>query len=94
VDLDLALEILKWVGLVILAGFLGQFGKSLALHLLARRRSGRGAAEERRRAEKAAAKVEKKRLKAQEKAAKKGEEGAGEPGPEGGEPPAGGKPQG
>ena len=35
-DIDLILEILKWVGLIILAGFLGQFGKSFALHLLGR----------------------------------------------------------
>jgi len=76
-DIGLVLEILKWTGLVVLAGFLGQFGKSLALHLLARRRGGGRAEEERRQAEKAASKVEKKRLKAQEKTAKKGD-GPGE----------------
>jgi len=34
-------DILKWVLLVLLAGFIGQFGKSLAQHILARVRKKR-----------------------------------------------------
>jgi len=32
--MDTALEILKWVLLILLAGFIGQFGKSLSLRVI------------------------------------------------------------
>jgi hypothetical protein len=32
--MDTAIEILKWVLLILLAGFIGQFGKSLSLRLI------------------------------------------------------------
>jgi hypothetical protein len=78
VTLDAVWDVLKWVLLVLAAGFIGQFGKSLALHLLERRRKRaaeaapspdrepfeRGKSEE-------WAKVEKKRAKADVKRSKK-----------------------
>jgi hypothetical protein len=30
--MDMILEVLKWVALILLAGFIGQFGKSLSIH--------------------------------------------------------------
>ncbi len=38
--MDVLLQILMWVGLAFLAGFIGQFGKSLTLRMLERRRAG------------------------------------------------------
>lgn len=32
--MDIAIEILKWVLLILLAGFIGQFGKSLSLRII------------------------------------------------------------
>ena len=32
--MDILLEVLKWIIIVLLAGFIGQFGKSLGLHVL------------------------------------------------------------
>jgi cell shape-determining protein MreC len=32
--MDIAIEILKWVLLILLAGFIGQFGKSLSIRVL------------------------------------------------------------
>ncbi len=32
--MDIILEILKWVALILLAGFIGQFGKSLSIHII------------------------------------------------------------
>jgi hypothetical protein len=40
------LEVLKWVLIVLAAGFVGQFGKRLADHLIARSRRRRGASEQ------------------------------------------------
>ena len=69
-------SVLKWVLLVLAAGFIGQFGRHAAQRLLERRRRARKArlspeelALER---EKALAKLEKKRIKAQLKVEKKG----------------------
>ncbi len=79
-------DVLKWVLLALAAGFVGQFGKSLALHLIDRRRkrsspvplvpSPETQAEIARLD--AQAKVEKKRAKAELKRAKKtGDSGSG-----------------
>ncbi len=40
--MDTALEILKWVLLILLAGFIGQFGKSLSLAILHYFKKGKG----------------------------------------------------
>ena len=32
--MDILLEVLKWVIIVLLAGFIGQFGKSISLHII------------------------------------------------------------
>jgi hypothetical protein len=32
--MDMILEVLKWVALILLAGFIGQFGKSLSIHII------------------------------------------------------------
>jgi hypothetical protein len=67
--------VLLWLLLAFLAGFVGQFGKSLTLRLLASRRRARAAKSESASAPTAAvpdAKLEKKRLKAELKARKKG----------------------
>ena len=32
--MDIILEVLKWVLVILIAGFIGQFGKSLSLHLI------------------------------------------------------------
>ena len=32
--MDILLEVLKWVLIVLLAGFIGQFGKSISLHII------------------------------------------------------------
>lgn len=68
-------SVLRWVLLVLVAGFIGQFGRHAAQRLLERRRRARVArlspeelALER---EKAQAKLEKKRIKAEIKAEKK-----------------------
>jgi len=87
VTLDAVWDVLKWVLLVLVAGFIGQFGKSFALKLIERRR--REAADsdpnapqtpadprveiEKARLE-ALAKIEKKRAKAKVKRAKKPDE--------------------
>jgi len=82
VTLEAVWDVLKWVLLVLVAGFIGQFGKSFALRLLERRRSRRTTSSpdgpatppnveiERVRLE-AQAKIEKKRAKAEVKQAKK-----------------------
>ncbi len=83
--MDTLVEVGKWVLLVLAAGFIGQFGKSLALALLEKRkaRKAREAAstpsgvpqslpeQEDPKAWKKRAKLEKKRLKAEAKRAKK-----------------------
>jgi len=80
--MDLALQILGWVALAFLAGFIGQFGKSLTERLLARRRERRdearpGAPEPLQALEaapagdKERAKIEKKQAKAEYKRRKK-----------------------
>ena len=77
-------NVLKWVLAALVAGFIGQFGKSLALRIIERRRRKRAlqsqeaapeattVAAERDRLE-ALAKIEKKRAKAEVKRAKKSE---------------------
>jgi hypothetical protein len=86
VSLEAVWDVLKWVLLVLVAGFIGQFGKSLALRLIERRRQKRiepppGSSRpptpseveiEKARLE-AAVKIEKKRAKAQVKRQKKAE---------------------
>ena len=32
--MDILLEVLKWIVIVLLAGFIGQFGKSISLHII------------------------------------------------------------
>jgi hypothetical protein len=32
--MEIMLEVLKWVVLILLAGFIGQFGKSLSIHII------------------------------------------------------------
>jgi len=75
-------DVVKWVLLVLAAGFIGQFGKSFALRLLERRRNAQAEREaagpstppdvEREKAHlEAWAKTEKKRAKAEVKRAKK-----------------------
>jgi hypothetical protein len=80
-------NVLKWVLAALVAGFIGQFGKSLALHLMQRRRARRaeslekqaevpldaGPEQERLERERleARAKIEKKRAKAELKRIKK-----------------------
>ena len=32
--MDIAVEVLKWVAIILIAGFIGQFGKSLSLHII------------------------------------------------------------
>jgi hypothetical protein len=32
--MDIMLEVLKWVTVILIAGFIGQFGKSLSLHVI------------------------------------------------------------
>jgi hypothetical protein len=39
--MDQALEILKWVGIVLAAGFIGYFGRYLAMIIIARMRRGK-----------------------------------------------------
>ncbi len=89
VTLDAVWDVLKWVLLVLVAGFIGQFGKSFALRLIERRRRRRKAAGsdpnvsptpadprveiEKARLE-ARAKIEKKRAKAEVKRSKKSDE--------------------
>jgi len=68
-------NVLRWVLAALVAGFIGQFGKSLALRLIHRKRLKAGesvatAAPESERA-KAQAKIEKKRAKAEVKRLKK-----------------------
>jgi len=82
VTLEAVWDVLKWVLLVLVAGFIGQFGKSFALKLIERRRSKRTEPSsdaptaspeveiEKARLE-AQAKIEKKRAKAEIKRAKK-----------------------
>jgi hypothetical protein len=85
VTLEAVWDVLKWVLLVLAAGFIGQFGRSFALKLIERRRQKKSdsasassphrlASEieiEKPRLE-AQVKIEKKRAKAQVKRAKKG----------------------
>ena len=84
VTLDAVWDVLKWVLLVLVAGFIGQFGKSFALRLIERRRRkaadsdprvSQTSADPRAEIEKARldalAKIEKKRAKAEVKRAKK-----------------------
>ena len=33
--MDIIFEVLKWVLVILIAGFIGQFGKSLSLHVIA-----------------------------------------------------------
>ncbi|MBA7679782.1 hypothetical protein ES703_88086 [subsurface metagenome] len=81
---NLALEILKWVGIVLAAGFIGYFGRYLARHIIERTRKGRPqppptaeptfkevAASPDTRLEEARLKIEKKRAKADAKRIKK-----------------------
>jgi hypothetical protein len=82
-DADRVWSVLKWVLAALAAGFIGQFGRSLALHLIERRRRRRGLPDARtdppppRRVEAEnaeadrSAKIEKKRAKAEVKRAKK-----------------------
>ena len=76
-DTEFLLECLKWGGLVLLAGFIGQFGKSLAQKAMRRGKKKDAAAGETEEGgmteqERAAYQLEKKRLKAIKKAVKKG----------------------
>mgnify|MGYP001031638228 CR=1 FL=1 len=67
-------NVLKWVLAALAAGFVGQFGRSLALHLMRRRRARRADASDGSTSgdqSAANAELEKKRLEAQEKIAKK-----------------------
>ncbi len=87
VTLDAVWDVVKWVLLVLVAGFIGQFGKSFALRLIERRRRkaadldpnvSQPASDPRGEIEKvrldAQAKIEKKRAKAKVKRAKKSDE--------------------
>lgn len=87
VTLEAVWDVLKWVLLVLVAGFIGQFGKSFALKLIERRRAKTAGsaptvsptpADPRVEIEKAQldaqAKIEKKRAKAEVKRAKKTDE--------------------
>ncbi len=83
--MDTLVEVGKWILLVLAAGFVGQFGKSLALALLEKRKARKAAGtasksepapeapsrETDSKAWKKRAKLEKKRLKAEAKRAKK-----------------------
>jgi len=85
---NLALEILKWVGVAAAAGFVGYFGRYLAMHIIERTRKGNPhpppttapakevPASPDVRLEEARLKLEKKRAKAEAKRVKK--EGEGE----------------
>ena len=33
-SMDIAVDVLKWVIIILIAGFIGQFGKSLSLHII------------------------------------------------------------
>jgi len=75
---DVVWTIIKWVLLVLAAGFVGQFGKSLALRLIKRHREKKlppgdmeGSTKLEKKRLKELSKVEKKRIKAQEKKEKK-----------------------
>jgi hypothetical protein len=75
---DTVWTVIKWVLLVLAAGFVGQFGKSLALRLIERRRRKKvtpedmeGSSELEKKRLKELSKLEKKRIKAQEKKEKK-----------------------
>ena len=81
-------NVLRWVLAALVAGFIGQFGKSFALRLIERRRreraqqsqdavSKQAASDEGNRLE-ALVKIEKKRAKAEAKRAKKSKAPAGE----------------
>ena len=70
--MDVVLEVLMWVALVFAAGVVSQFGKSLTLKILERRRErrrldaapqGQASAKEAQKAEKKAAKAAVKQLK-------------------------------
>jgi len=37
-DWNVVLGVVKWVGIVLVAGFIGKFGKSFAIHLIERRK--------------------------------------------------------
>ena len=81
--MDTVLEVLKWVGIVLAAGFIGYFGRYLAMLIIERtqrRKAGEAPAAEQvkevsatrdSRVEEAGLKVEKKRAKAEAKRAKK-----------------------
>lgn len=74
--MDVLLQILLWVGLAFLAGFIGQFGKSLTLRLLDKRRRNQELVKvsdggDEGLSETARAKLEKKRAKAELKRQKK-----------------------
>jgi hypothetical protein len=80
-DVDRIWSVLKWVLAALVAGFIGQFGRSLALHLLERRRERRGlSATEAQSPEQSEAgpseKIAKKLAKAEVKRAKKTPENA------------------
>lgn len=80
---NLALEILKWVGIALAAGFIGYFGRHLAMRILERTRKPRPQppppaestkeipASQDIRLEEARLKLEKKKAKAEAKKAKK-----------------------
>ena len=85
--MDTVLEVLKWVGIVLAAGFIGYFGRYLAMLIIERMRRRRAgetpavepvkeasASQESRLAE-SQLKVEKKRAKAEAKRAKKAPKG-------------------
>ena len=71
------MEALKWIGIVLAAGFIGYFGRYLAMKLIERVERGKSAQPAKDTppavppADKAAAKLEKKRAKQAAKAAKK-----------------------
>ncbi len=77
--METLIQILTWLGLAFLAGFVGQFGKSLTQKILLRRRTRRAAAESGPSVEDTlsgkAVKLEKKRTKAELKRTKKSEGG-------------------
>jgi hypothetical protein len=79
---NLALEILKWVGIALAAGFVGYFGRYLAMHIIDRMRKKRpqpptaeppqeAPASPDTRIEEARLKLEKKKAKAEAKTIKK-----------------------
>lgn len=76
VNNEIAITIIKWVIIVFIAGIIGQFGKSLTLHLLdwwRRRKAKTSPAKTVSRSEsKKLSKLEKKRQKAEIKRLKKG----------------------